>query len=158
MTQPENAVRYVINIGTNGFAAYFSPPSGRLEAIAEGVTIEAFLRLAERIANTHRPTRILRFMIDRGLPPPQPEPSKPKPAPVKPGRTPWAADIDPGTIPYDVIYSEVGRRRRAMRKTDYAPGTGRPKKLSPCKACGRMLGVAEKRGHFKRCPARKKPG
>lgn len=42
-------------------------------------------------------------------------------------------DTDPATIPDSVLYSELGRRRGAMRKT-HGAGHGRP---SLCGKCGR---------------------
>jgi hypothetical protein len=65
----------------------------------------------------------------------------------------WNNKIDPATIPDDVLYAEVGRRRGAKRETF---GGGRPRSAERC-ACGLMtLKRAQARGrspeHGEACP------
>ncbi len=55
------------------------------------------------------------------------------------------------SIPDEVLYSEVGRRNAARRKTagGSRPGAGRPRELVKCpRGCGRMVTKTEaRRGH-----------
>lgn len=62
--------------------------------------------------------------------------------------------IDPATIPADVLYSEIGRRRNAMRKT-YGAGTGRPRVMRKCPTCKAQFSAREMQTHTPRCPGRK---
>jgi hypothetical protein len=65
----------------------------------------------------------------------------------------WSDDIDPATIPDEVLTSEWARRRAARRKT-FGAGTGRPRKLTACPGCGRKFGVTDLRKHKPRCPGK----
>lgn len=58
----------------------------------------------------------------------------------------WSDAIDPQSIPDPVLKSEVARRSSAKRKT-FGAGTGRPKKLTTCPACGLTFGAVEMRKH-----------
>ena len=63
---------------------------------------------------------------------------------------PWEDNIDPRTIPHEVLLSELGRRNSAKRKT-FASGPGRPSKGGPRCACGKYaLATAQKYHHH--CP------
>ena len=62
----------------------------------------------------------------------------------------WTDNIDPRTIPHQVLLSELGRRNSAKRKT-FASGPGRPSKGGPRCACGKYaLATAQKYHHH--CP------
>jgi hypothetical protein len=56
--------------------------------------------------------------------------------------TAWSDEINPATIPDDVLYSELGRRRAAMRET-----FGRPRsKVDRCPCESMTLKRAQTRG------------
>ena len=62
----------------------------------------------------------------------------------------WTDNIDPRTIPHQVLLSKLGRRNSAKRKT-FASGPGRPSKGGPRCACGKYaLATAQKYHHH--CP------
>jgi hypothetical protein len=67
---------------------------------------------------------------------------------------PWTENIDPKTIPDEVLYSERGRRNNALRKVHSGGKDGRPPDTSRC-PCGEMTrDRAQKRNHkcgFPRC-------
>lgn len=50
------------------------------------------------------------------------------------------------TIPNDVFWPEVGRRR-----SEASEGGGRPKKLQTCEHCGLEFGAREMRAHKPQC-------
>jgi len=52
------------------------------------------------------------------------------------------------TIPDEVFWPEVGRRRYQMG------GGGRPKTLRPCEYCGQQYSAREMRKHKPLCPKR----
>lgn len=53
---------------------------------------------------------------------------------------PWSDNIDPATIPDDVLYSEVGRRRGAhTRNRTGGRNGGRPKTIFTCPICGKDI-------------------
>ena len=58
--------------------------------------------------------------------------------------TKWKDSIDPATIPDEVIFSEFGRRANLLREVRAG---GRPKVLSRCPRCRRMVGARERREH-----------
>jgi hypothetical protein len=55
---------------------------------------------------------------------------------------------DLSQVPIDQLFSELGRRRSAMRRTN-AAGSGRPPILKPCPVCGKKFGVAAMRLHVR---------
>jgi hypothetical protein len=59
----------------------------------------------------------------------------------------WTSNIDPATIPDEVVFFEASRRRSLMRKTFGA----RPKVLRPCPKCGEEFGARELREHLTEC-------
>jgi hypothetical protein len=65
----------------------------------------------------------------------------------------WTEDIDPASIPDEVLTSEWARRRAAKRKT-FGAGTGRPPKLRICPGCGREFSATDIRKHKPRCPGK----
>jgi hypothetical protein len=68
--------------------------------------------------------------------------------------TTYSKQFDMSTIPDDVLWAEVGRRRVAVRPAD--SGHGKPKVLRPCPDCGIKFGAREMKAHRPRCPKRKK--
>jgi hypothetical protein len=62
-------------------------------------------------------------------------------------------DIDPASIPNEVLTSEWARRHAAKRKT-FGAGTGRPPKLQICAGCGHEFSATDLRKHKPRCPGR----
>ena len=65
--------------------------------------------------------------------------------------TVYTPKLDMSTIPDDVLYAEVGRRRVAKRPEGVG---GRPKVNYPCPHCGLEFGARELRKHRPRCPRR----
>jgi hypothetical protein len=61
--------------------------------------------------------------------------------------------LDMSSIPDDVLYAEVGRRRVAKRPEGVG---GRPKILHECPDCHREFGAREIRAHRPQCPKRRK--
>lgn len=59
---------------------------------------------------------------------------------------PWNPDINPATIPDQVILRERGRRNRS-RQPDQ-------RHLLPCPWCGDLMGARERRKHKPRCPSK----
>ena len=66
--------------------------------------------------------------------------------------TVWTDKLDMSTIPSDVLYAEVGRRRVAGRDPENA---GRPPIMRACKWCKEKFGAREMRAHVPNCPKRK---
>jgi len=56
------------------------------------------------------------------------------------------------TIPDDVFYREVGRRRVSKRPADLA--IGQPKVMRPCPYCKEKFGARDLRAHKPRCSSR----
>lgn len=67
----------------------------------------------------------------------------------------WSETIDPSTIPDAVVWSELGKRRRA-RQINAVPGTGRPPKLRPCPHCALEFASRDLRAHEPRCRRQRK--
>ena len=58
----------------------------------------------------------------------------------------WTPDIDPTTIPDEVLKAERARRNSAKR-TAYGAGSGRPSVMRPCPKCGTEYSAVEMRKH-----------
>jgi hypothetical protein len=67
--------------------------------------------------------------------------------------TTYSKQFDMSTIPDDVLWAEVGRRRVGMRPKGVG---GRPKSKNACPYCNDVFGFNELRAHKPRCPKRKK--
>ena len=65
--------------------------------------------------------------------------------------TSYTPTLDMSTIPDEVLYAEVGRRRVAKRPEGVG---GRPKVLKECPHCGKDFGARDLRKHVARCPRR----
>ena len=63
----------------------------------------------------------------------------------------WSKTVDPTTIPNAVLKREWARRNSLKRKR-FGAGSGRPKILRRCSACGAEMGSREFRRH--RCALR----
>lgn len=63
----------------------------------------------------------------------------------------WSNDIDPQTIPESVLRREWARRN-SLKRTRFGAGTGRPKIVRRCFACGAEMSSREFRRH--RCAPR----
>jgi len=59
----------------------------------------------------------------------------------------WRETWELPTIPEEVFWPEVGRRRGLT-------GGGKPKKMRPCKFCGEEYGAREMLHHLPRCQSR----
>ena len=66
----------------------------------------------------------------------------------------WAGNIDPKTIPDAVLKSEWARRN-SLKRARFGAGTGRPKIMRSCAACGVEMGSRELRGHHCGGPQRR---
>jgi hypothetical protein len=66
--------------------------------------------------------------------------------------TVWTEKLDMSTIPDEVLFSEIGRRRVAKRDPKNA---GPPRVLRPCEWCGKEFGAREMRRHIPHCPKRR---
>lgn len=64
----------------------------------------------------------------------------------------WTKNFDMTSIPDDVLYGEVGRRRSVARGDNVG---GRPEVLHRCPHCKEKFGLRRLRAHMPRCP--KKP-
>ncbi len=64
---------------------------------------------------------------------------------------PWSPNIDPATIPDDILKSERARRNAARRNSPSGGRNGgRPKTNRPCEKCGvPLLGAREQRQHMR---------
>jgi hypothetical protein len=56
-----NRVRFVIDVGTNGFNAWRQYDDGCLELFAASSSMSTFLKVMETIANWHDPEKGIRF-------------------------------------------------------------------------------------------------
>ena len=65
--------------------------------------------------------------------------------------TSYNPKLDMSSIPDDILYAEVGRRRVAKRPEGVG---GRPKVLHECPHCAREFGARDLRKHMPRCPRR----
>lgn len=63
----------------------------------------------------------------------------------------WTPSLDMSTIPDQILFAEVGRRRAARRDPANA---GRPKTLKPCPHCREQMGARDLRAHRPICPKR----
>lgn len=61
--------------------------------------------------------------------------------------TKYTPDWELESIPDEPLYSEVGRRRRALRKAS----PPKPPKLAPCVHCQAMLTVRQRRSACPQC-------
>lgn len=75
-----------------------------------------------------------------------------KPGPCEARVTSYTPKLDMSTIPDEVLYAEVGRRRVAKRTED--SGHGHPKVMRPCPHCGKEFGARELRTHRPHCSKR----
>jgi hypothetical protein len=66
--------------------------------------------------------------------------------------TSYTSKLDMSTVPDDVLYAEVGRRRVAKRPEGVG---GRPAVLRPCPHCGHEFGARDLRAHLPHCSKRR---
>lgn len=67
----------------------------------------------------------------------------------------WSDDIDPKTIPHAVLKREWARRN-SLKRVNFGAGSGRPRIMRRCPACGVDMGSREFRQH--RCAPHASPG
>ena len=63
----------------------------------------------------------------------------------------YTSKLDMTTIPDEVLWAEIGRRRVAKRPEAH----GKPKVMRPCPHCGIEFGAREIRVHLPRCPRKR---
>ena len=64
----DKPVRFIIDVGTDGFNAYRQSADGSLDIFAVSSAMSTFVKVMETIANTHHPEDGIRFASAERIP------------------------------------------------------------------------------------------